>query len=120
LIEEIDRLFDEMVRSRWRRVPSAPRATRAEGSSFEVEIPLSDGEHGDVFVGVEGRRLTVGWRARGARSGAARDSAASGTVQTQQQQRTFALPEGVDVGAVEARFEGTVLRVRVALRPARD
>jgi HSP20 family molecular chaperone IbpA len=109
LIDEINRLFDELVRSPWSRPRPARTGPLARETRVDLEVPFVGGPHGDVSIALEGRRLTV--RARSSRASATGESAAAGEFE-----RSFVLPEGATVEAIEARVEDNVLRVRVHLR----
>jgi HSP20 family molecular chaperone IbpA len=118
-IEEIDRLFEEMVRDPWSRTQPAPaRPRRADETHLEVHIPLFGGEPGDVAFAVEGQRLTVTLRRRQSRRTAGTEGEMTAD-RSEQIERTFVLPEDSDVGSLEARFEGNTLRVRIELRRRR-
>jgi HSP20 family molecular chaperone IbpA len=110
LLDEINRLFEEMVRDPWAR-PSrtqpAPRPGKQRETHLDVELPIEGGGRGDVAVSIEGNRLTVT---------IGRRSTVPGKSEQQEKiQRSFVLPEDADVTKVEARFEGEVLHVRIGL-----
>jgi hypothetical protein len=117
LIQEINRLFDELVHHPWSRVPSTPAPiTRSTSSTTSpaaliIEIPLEDAKLGSVGVELEGQRVTVVVTTRASQ---VRDPSASGALQESRQ--TFALPAGTQAGGFEARIDGNTLRVRIALR----
>jgi HSP20 family molecular chaperone IbpA len=115
-LDEIDRLFDEMVRDPWRPLhqPTVTRAGR-EDTHVDVELPIEGGGRGDVSVSVEGQRLTV-TALRGATT--ARGAVSRG--QKQRIERSFVLPENTEVSKVEARFEGDVLKIRIGLHSRKD
>jgi len=116
-IDEVNRLFDELVHEPWRRsLPaSARQAPLAPASDWAVEIPLQDFDRGDVSVTTEGRRLTVTVLRKVARratgSGEGRSTHAEDFFR-----QSFLLPEGAVMRAVEATFEDGMLRIRVGLR----
>lgn len=107
LIDEVNRLFDELVHDPWRHtgvsVPARPAA--APQTEWAVEIPLEGVDRGDVSVATEDRRLTVTVRRRG-RAGRSEEHF----------QQSFVLPEGTIMSAVDASFEDERLRIRVRLR----
>jgi HSP20 family molecular chaperone IbpA len=119
-LEEIDRLFDEMVRTPWTRPPGQPGPkVTGEGTHLDVELPLGSSRRGDVSVAIQGNRLVV----TVSRAAKATQQGAAGTASSQQQEkieRTFVLPENADIEKVEARFEGDVLRIRIELGPDKD
>jgi HSP20 family molecular chaperone IbpA len=113
LIDEINRLFDELVRGPW----SQPRPARVEepaaiGTFVDVELPFAGGQLGDVSVSLQGRQLIV--RAR--RRSSVADDADTLPGPGPELERSFVLPEGAAVSAIEARISDDVLRVRVCLR----
>jgi HSP20 family molecular chaperone IbpA len=111
LLDEIDRLFDEMVRIPWARPPSRLAPRPADKTFLEIEMPLSDEQRGDVSVAIEGSRLIVTLRRR------TTASSERGTHDEHEQiQRSFALPDDADVSVIETHFEHDVLKVRVGLR----
>jgi HSP20 family molecular chaperone IbpA len=118
-LEEIDRLFDEMVRDPWtRKRPTPARIRQPDETHLEVSIPLLGNEPSDLAFALEGQRLTVTLQRRQSR----RAAGTAGEVtadQSERIERTFTLPEDADIGSLEARFEGTTLRIRIELRSRR-
>jgi HSP20 family molecular chaperone IbpA len=117
LIDEVNRLFDELVHEPWRQpfAPAPRQVAVAPVSDWAVEIPLQGVERGDISVTTEGRRLTVTVSRRSARRARGRGSGRS--VQAEEFFRqSFVLPEGTVMRAVEAAFEDDLLRIRVGLR----
>jgi HSP20 family molecular chaperone IbpA len=117
LIDEVNRLFDELVHDPWRRplVPSPRQPARAPVSDWAVEIPLQGVVRGDVSVTTEGGRLTVTVLRRTGRRGKERGGSASMRAEEHFRQ-SFVLPEGTVMRTVEASFEDGLLRIRVGLR----
>lgn len=120
-LDEIDRLFDEMVRAPWTRPMRSPAPKVTEDAThLDVELPVGGGGRGDVSVALKGNRLVV----TVSRAAGATAQQGPGTTTSRRRQekieRTFVLPEGTDIEQVEARFEGDVLRIRVALAPEKD
>ncbi|MBX3026129.1 Hsp20/alpha crystallin family protein [bacterium] len=103
-IDEIDRLFEQLVRDPWAR-PHHPPRPRAGETELALAVPVRAGERQDVSVAIEEHRLVV--RARHGVGGQASSSAA---------ERIVALPEDADVVGLEAQFEDGTLHVRVRLR----
>lgn len=102
LIDEINRLFDELVRSPWSR----PQGVTARETYVDLEVPLAGGPLGDVSVSLQGRRLTVR---------ASSPGVSEASIAPRETERSFVLPEGAAVSAIEARVEDEVLRVRIRL-----
>jgi HSP20 family molecular chaperone IbpA len=116
LIDDINRLFEQMVRDPWSRAQKSSVAAPARGETHvDVDMPVAGGQLGDVAVSLEGRRLVVRARRRSARGGGAEGAATQEVVE-----REFTLPAAVEVSAIEARLEGEMLRVRVRLQPERS
>jgi HSP20 family molecular chaperone IbpA len=113
LLDEINRLFEEMIHAPWSRQRGAPQqpSMRADKTFLEVEMPISEDQRGDVSVGIEGSVLIVTLRRRTEASGRA-------AVRDKQEvvQRSFSLPTDSDVAVIETHFHHDVLKVRVGLR----
>ena len=107
LIDEIDRLFEQLVRDPWTGAPPSAGRARPGERVYEVALPVTVGRRGDVGVAIEGRRLVV--RAQRPMAGEAAPSTLA--------EHVFSLPEDADVTGLEAQFEGETLRVRVRLQP---
>lgn len=103
-IEEIDRLFEQLVRDPWAR-PHRPPPSRAGETELALALPVRTSERQDVSVAIEGHRLVVRTRH------GAGDPASSGATE-----RIVALPADADVIGLEAQFENGTLHVRVRLR----
>ncbi len=112
LIDDINRLFDELVRGPWSRGPALRAGGTRAASETQVvlEMPVAGGQLGDVSFSLHGRQLTVRARRRHFAPGHT-DSAA-----TEELERTLLLPETAEVRAIEARIIDEVLHVRVCLR----
>lgn len=116
-IDEINRLFDELVRERWQRPTqsSAELVRSSHGTTLDVEIPIAGTERDDLSVTAEGRRLTVSVRRRASES----ESGEGGDVTASSEEhfrQSFTVPEGTDLSGIEAHFEHGVLRLRIGLR----
>jgi HSP20 family molecular chaperone IbpA len=105
LIDEINRLFEQLVRDPWAGVPQRPGRARPGERLYEVTLPIALGQRGDVAVAIENGRLVVRAQRPGERG------VAPATVA----EHVFTLPEDADVTGLEARFEDGTLRVRVHL-----
>ncbi|MFN8640687.1 MAG: Hsp20/alpha crystallin family protein [Candidatus Binatia bacterium] len=109
LIDEINRLFEQLVRDPWSGPPSSAGRVRSGERLFEVALPIAIGQRGDVGVAIEGRRLVV----------RAQRPVAPGTPPSTFAEHVFSLPEDADVTGIEAQFEDGTLRVRVRLQGGR-
>jgi HSP20 family molecular chaperone IbpA len=116
-IDEINRLFDELVHDPWReRMPARPEFHRlAHGIGWEVEIPLQGVEHNDVSVTTDREQLTVRVRRHSetTTTEGGREVIASAQEQFRQD---FVIPPGMELGGIESHFEKGLLRIRIALR----
>ena len=110
LIDDINRLFDEML-GPWSRVTTRPAAGagRERETFVDLEMPIAGGLLDDVSLTLRGRELIVRTRHRSP-AGGGEEGAPSPL------ERSFLLPEMAEVCAIEARVAGDVLRVRVCLR----
>jgi HSP20 family molecular chaperone IbpA len=114
-IDEIDRLFEVLVREAWRRPPGrlgAPSPTPVQ--TVEVQLPVRRTAHSDISFTTEGQRLTVTVRQRAGVTAEGPESVAGATEEHSQQ--TFTLPPDTEPVGVEARFEDDTLRIRITLR----
>lgn len=116
-IDDINRLFDELVGDPWGRPVPAGRDVRRplHGKYLEVEVPTQGAGRDDIAVTTEGRRLTVAVRRRSAQTTTGRGTELSEQSEEQYRQ-TFTLPEGMDLSGFEAHFDRGVLRIRIGLR----
>ena len=108
LIDDINRLFDEML-GPWSRVTTRTAAGAGRETFVELEMPIAGGLLDDVSLTLRGRELIVQTRHRSPAGGG--EEAAAPPIE-----RSFLLPETAEVCAIEARVTGDVLRVRVCLR----
>jgi HSP20 family molecular chaperone IbpA len=117
-IDEIDRLFNELVRDPWRSPRRGSPAAGSDRTDLEVAIPVEEHQAQDVCVAIEGDQLIVIVRHdqnERAVVGAAR--VATGVEKSYR--RSFAVPPGATLAAVETRLEPGALRIRVQMRVAR-
>ena len=109
LIDEINRLFEQLVRDPWARPPQRSARAHAGEAQLEIALPVAPGQRDDVSVAIEGRRLVVRAQHRPGRGGP------PATLE----ERVITLPEDAEVSGLEAQFEGATLHVRVHLHPTR-
>lgn len=116
-LDEINRLFDELVRAPWetphRRGMEARRPQ--EDTHIEVEIPAHGAAPHEMVVSVEGRRLTITVRRRAVRLA----NTTTGQVTTGSEQEfrhSYTIPEGASISSLETRSDEERLRVRIGLR----
>ena len=116
-LDDINRLFDELVHDPWRQtMPARPEFHRlAHGIGWEIEIPLHDVESNDVSVSTERDHLTVRVHRHSEKTISERGRQ-SITSAKEQFRHTFAMPAGMELGGIETHFEKGLLRIRIALR----
>lgn len=114
-IDEINRLFEEMVRTPWQPITATPKPQPKQLADWEVEIPLRGVDRGDISVSTEGRQLTVAVRRRATRHRSAPGTDVTTTAQEEFRQ-SFLLPAGADLRSVQIGLEDDVLRIRVGLK----
>lgn len=113
--DDINRLFDELVLLPWSRSRTRhPAPPGGRDTDVDFAIPVAGGELGDISIALQGRTLVIRARRRRIESAVADESAGDADGE-----RSFVLPEGAVVSAVEARFKDDVLHVCVRLRTAR-
>jgi HSP20 family protein len=113
LIDEIDRLFDELVCRPWggaaRQLAAAE--IRSVDDGWLVVLPVPGLEADDLEVEMSGRQLSV--------HGERRIQQEEGLTRTQKQlslQRTFTLPAEADPAGIEASVEGSTLTIHIRKR----
>lgn len=115
-LDEINRLFDELVRAPWEPPRRSLEPKRPpEDAHIDVEIPIHGAAPHDMAVAVEGRRLTITVRHRSVRVA---ETAASQVATGSQQEfrHSYTIPEGAAITSLEIRSDEEVLRVRIGLR----
>jgi HSP20 family protein len=117
VIDEIDRLFDELVRRPWgttaRQV--VPAEVHEVKDGWMVKLPVEGLSAADLQVHVQGDRLTV----TGHRRRAGEHRGKTGWTQTQEEiviQRTIALPAGADPENIDAEIEDSTLTLHIHRR----
>lgn len=115
-IEDVNRMFDEILRVPWKRPPMEVRHPGPAGPDtvWEVDIPLSGGEPEQFGVVVDGTDVTVTVGARVTTQDHGRHGLAT-TDRYEQRRQSFRLPQGAKASAVEARVEGHSLHLRIRL-----
>ncbi|MBI4518050.1 MAG: Hsp20/alpha crystallin family protein [Deltaproteobacteria bacterium] len=115
VLDEIDRLFDELVHRRWgpagRQV--VPAGIREVEDGWIIELPVEGLRAEDLKVEVHGRRLTVSGHRRRERS---HREPWAGWMRTHQEvalRRIIALPAEAKPEDVEAKLEGATLTIHV-------
>jgi HSP20 family molecular chaperone IbpA len=117
LIDEIDRLFAELIHDPWRRgaqrVLAGPAASSA--APFEIEVPVQGIMSGDVSVALEGDHLTVAvLRHAATRSAQGADVQVAASRQ-QAFQRSIRVPSGARLSGVDVSYDRDGMHVRVRL-----
>lgn len=102
LADEVNRLFDEMITSRWQQ-PGEGTAPR-DGTEWVLEIPLGGADVREVNVTSEARTVVV------------HVHLARGEESVSQWRHSIVLPHGALLDGVTTRTEGGVLRIEVRAR----
>ncbi len=116
VLDEIDRLFDELIRRPWgSNRELVPAEVREVEDGWLVKLRVEGLTAADVQVQVRGNRLTISGQRHQARE---RRGKASWT-QTQQQitfQRVLELPAGADPDNIDAKVEDSTLSIHIRRR----
>jgi len=118
VIDEIDRLFDELVRRPWGAASRqlVPAEFRAVKDGWVVELPVQGMRAKDLTVEVHGRRLTIHGHRRQEQEQRHGQAGWSRTQQEMSLHRTIHLPDEVDPDNIEANVEGSTLSIHVRRR----
>ncbi|GBD27735.1 hypothetical protein HRbin30_03090 [bacterium HR30] len=120
IMDQIDRLFDELVHRRWgTRAGITPAQVKTVEDGWEIEIPVPGLKAEEIDVHVSGRELWVRGVAR--RQAEQRSTTGSWARLSRNVSltRSFLLPYAVDPKDVDARLENGVLRIHIRGRGAR-
>lgn len=117
VLDEIDRLFDELVHRRWRGTARqlVPAEMEEVDDGWIIRLPVQGMRAGDVQVQVHGRQLTV----RGERHHQEHQAGGVRWTRTRQDvtfERTITLPADADPDNIEARIENATLHVHIHRR----
>ena len=117
VLDEIDRLFDELVRRPWGAAARhlTPVQLREVKDGWVVDLPVEGLRAADLKVEVAERQLTVSGQRR---SGQEQRQGGRST-HTQKEvswYRTIPLPEDANPDAVEASVEGSTLSIHIGRR----
>lgn len=120
IMDQIDRLFDELVHRRWgTRAGITPAQVKTVEDGWEIEIPVPGLKAEEIDVHVSGRELWV----RGVARRQAEQRSTTGSWARLSRNvtltRSFLLPYAVDPKDVDARLENGVLRIHIRGRGAR-
>jgi HSP20 family protein len=113
VLDEIDRLFDELVRRPWGAAARqlVPAQLREVKNGWVVDLPVEGLRAADLKIEVHGRQLTVIGQRRNEQKGR--------WTQTQEEvawYRTIALPAEANPDDVEATVEGSTLSIHIGRR----
>ncbi len=117
LLDEIDRLFDELVSRPWGKPRHlVPARIRTVEDGWIIEVPAEGLQVQDVKVTVRGRHLTIsGQRHR-------KEEQRVGTIGWRQSEQDIAwqqsvtLPADADTNAMEAKIEDSTLTLHIRRR----
>ena len=118
VLDEIDRLFDELVRRPWGKAGRqvTPLDVRQVEDGWVVTLPVEDLSAKDLQVHVEGNWLTVSGHSRRAEE---RRQGKTGWSRREQEfslSRTIALPAGADPNHIDATIEKSTLTIHIRRR----
>ncbi len=118
VLDEIDRLFDELIRRPWgspsREVVPAEMQEVEDG--WRIELPVEDMRVADLKVEVHGRRLTIIGKRRQAQEQRHGRTRWTRTQQEVAFQRTITMPTDIDRDEIEAKTEGSTLIIYIRRR----
>lgn len=117
VLDEINRLFDELVRRPWGAASRqlVPVQLREVKDGWIVDLPVEGLRAADLKVEVQDRQLTVS----GQRSSGQKRRQGEGWAQTREQvswYRTVPLPVDANPDDVEASVEGSTLSIHIGRR----
>ncbi len=118
VIDEIDRLFDELIRRPWGKPARqlTPLDVRQVEDGWVVTLPVEGLSAKDLQIHVEGNWLTVSGHSRRAREERQGKSGWSRTEQEFSLSRTIALPAGADPDHIDATIENSILTLHIRRR----
>ena len=117
VLDEIDRLFDELVRRPWGAAARqlVPAQVRETADGWTVDLPVEGLRSDDIQVKVHGRQLTVGGRRQSTQ--ARRQSGRWAQMREEQSwYRTIPLPADANPDDIEASVEGSTLSIHIGRR----
>lgn len=115
VLDEIDRLFDELIRRPWGKPARqvTPVDVRQVEDGWVVTLPVEGLSGQDLQVHVEGNCMTVSGHRRRSQE---RRHGKTGWSQTEQEYslfRTIALPAGADPEHIDATIENSILSIHI-------
>lgn len=116
--DDVNRVFDEILRLPWGRPtrPERRQDPQGDGVLWEVLIPVPGVAPDELAVAIGGGSVTV--TVSTTRHEASESPGGAMTQQRYERRReSFALPAGYTASSLEARIEDHHLRLRVHLRP---
>lgn len=117
VVDEIDRLFDELVRRPWTPMPPvSPITVRTVDDGWVIEVPVDGLQAADIEVQLQGRQLTVTGARRTEREERREGRTTARTLQSMSLFRAMTLPMDTSPEDIEARVEGTTLFIHVRKR----
>ncbi|MBI1817406.1 MAG: Hsp20/alpha crystallin family protein [Deltaproteobacteria bacterium] len=118
ILEEIDRLFDELIHRRWgpasRQV--VPTEIREVADGWLIELSIEGLRAADLRVEVHGRTLTISGQRRREQARSEGPSAWSRAQQNIALHRTITLPGEARPNDIEAKVQGANLSIHVRRR----
>jgi HSP20 family protein len=117
LLDEIDRLFDELIRRPWGGATPAlvPAEIREVEDGWLIEMPVEGMRATDLRLEVQGRQLLIS----GQRRHVERRQGKGGWSGTQRQvsfHRSVTLPANANPNDIDAKIEGATLAIHIGKR----
>jgi len=117
VLDEIDRLFDELVRRPWGTTARQviPAEVHEVEDGWMVRLPVEGLSPADLQVHVQGNQLTISGHRRQAQERRGK----TGWTHTQREitfHRAMALPAGADPDNIDAKIENSTLTIHIRRR----
>lgn len=117
VLDEIDRLFDELVRRPWaaRSRQLVPAEFRDVKDGWVVDLPVEGLQAAELKVAVHDRQMTISGQVRHER----KQRLGGGWTQTQEAvawSRTLPLPAEADPDDIQASVQGSTLSIHIGRR----
>jgi hypothetical protein len=113
-IDEINRLFDELIVEPWRPQRQALPSARSAETEFEVAVPAEETTAQAVSVSLEGSQLTISVHRDQARRAVVSGAEVS-SGREEHYQRIFPVQPGAVLRAVQTHFDKGQLHIRIRL-----
>ncbi len=116
VLDEIDRLFEELITQPWgTQRQFVPAEVKEVEDGWMVSLPVPDLSPADLQVQVQGKRLTI----TGSRRRAHQQHGRGAWTRTQHEisfQRSIMLPDGADPDHIDAKIQNATLFIHIRRR----